>query len=191
MICFTNSTVVAQHPATAPSTTVPSATRDDIMSMFATMNLEAQTRQVMEQVMQQMRTMNREQIKKRRPEVTEEELARIDKESEEVAKGFPVNEMLEDMVPVYQKHLNKMDVDAIIAFYSSPTGKKMLREMPAMMSEGMQAAYPRMQRHLDAIMKRMDEKEPTQSDATGPGATVRAKVGLFDTLSDGCYRQEV
>ena len=40
-----------------------------------------------------------------------------------------------DMVPVYQKHLSKSDVEEMIKFYSTPTGQKILREMPAMTAE--------------------------------------------------------
>jgi len=145
---------VAQRP---PTSDTP-ATKDDILRLFRVMDTQAQVRQVMEQVMQQMRTLNREQLKKRRPDISEDELARMDKESEEIANNFPVDEIMEDMIPVYQKHLTKKDVDAMIAFYSSPTGKKLLREMPAISAEGMQAVYPRMQKNLDAILRRIDEQ---------------------------------
>jgi len=45
--------------------------------------------------------------------------------------------MLDDMIPVYQRHLTKQDVDSMLAFYNTPTGQKLLREQPAMMAEGM------------------------------------------------------
>jgi hypothetical protein len=155
LLCLLAGAVFAQQ---TPTRDVP-ASKEDILRLFAVMNVQDQVRQTMDQIMQQMRAMNREQVKKRHPDITEEELAKMDQESEEMAKSFPVAELMDDMVPVYQKHLSKADVAAIIAFYSSPTGKKMLREMPAMMTEGMQAAYPRIQRSLDAIMKRMDANQ--------------------------------
>jgi uncharacterized protein len=145
---------LAQQPDTP-------ATKDDILKLFRIMDTQDQMRQVMQQVIQEMAEMNREQLKKRPSGVTEDDLAQMDREFKEVAKTYPVDQLMEDMVPVYQKHLTKADVDAMIAFYSSPTGKKLLHEMPAMTSEGIQAAYPRMQKNLDAIMKRMDEKPPS------------------------------
>ena len=33
-------------------------------------------------------------------------------------------------------------MDALIGFYSTPTGQKMLQELPAVMSEGMEAMMP-------------------------------------------------
>ena len=155
LLCLLAGAAFAQQ---TPTRDVP-ASKEDILRLFAVMNVQDQVRQTMDQIMQQMRAMNREQVKKRHPDITEEELAKMDQESEEMAKSFPVAELMDDMVPVYQKHLSKANVAAIIAFYSSPTGKKMLREMPAMMTEGMQAAYPRIQRNLDAIMKRMDANQ--------------------------------
>lgn len=145
--------------ARTPSKTATPATQADILRLFKVLNVQDQVRQTVDQIMRQMRTMNREELKKRRPEITEKQLAKMDHDSEEIARSFPVNDLMNDMVPVYQKHLTTADVNAIIAFYASPTGKKMLREMPAMMTEGMQAAYPRIQQNLDEIMKRIDEKQ--------------------------------
>jgi hypothetical protein len=147
-----------------PLTDSPS-TKDEILNLFRVMDTQAQVRQIMEQVMQQMRTINREQMKRRHPQITEADLARMDRESDEIAKTFPVDELIDDMVPVYQKHLTKRDVNAMIAFYSSPTGKKLLREMPAISAEGLQAVYPRMQENLDAILRRLDEQENQQKPA--------------------------
>jgi uncharacterized protein len=163
MVLLPLSIVLAQSP-----TTDPPATKADILRLFRVMDTQTQVRQVMEQVMQQMRALNREQLKKRRPDIPEDELARMDKESEEIAKSFPVDEIMEDMIPVYQKHLTKGDVDAMIAFYSSPTGKKLLHEMPAISAEGMQAVYPRMQKNLDAILRRLDEQANPPKPAPPP-----------------------
>jgi uncharacterized protein len=153
VVCLLTAAVLAQQPDTP-------ATKDDILKLFRVMDTQDQMRQVMQQVIGQMAEMNHEALKKRPSGVTEDDLAQMDREFKEVAKSYPVEQLMEDMVPVYQKHLTKADVDAMIAFYSSPTGKKLLHEMPAMTSEGIQAAYPRMQKNLDAIMKHMDERPP-------------------------------
>jgi hypothetical protein len=58
-----------------------------------------------------------------------------------------IDEMLQAMVPVYQRHLTHSDVRAIIEFYSSPTGQKLIKETPMMMAEGMQSVQPILQKH--------------------------------------------
>lgn len=44
------------------------------------------------------------------------------------------------MIPAYQKHLTKGDGHALTAFYSAATGQKILKEMPALTAEAMQAS---------------------------------------------------
>ena len=66
--------------------------------------------------------------------------------------------MLSDMVPVYQRHFTKSDIDALTAFYSSQPGQKFLHEMPAVTAETMRAVYPRIQAEVDAALKRAEEK---------------------------------
>lgn len=73
-------------------------------------------------------------------------------------KDMPWDEMMEAMVPAYQKHFTKGDIDALISFYSSPTGQKMLREMPEIMADAMQAVMPIMRRHMDAVNKNLREQ---------------------------------
>jgi len=58
-----------------------------------------------------------------------------------------IDEMLEAMVPVYQRHLTHADIRMIIDFYNTPTGQKMIKETPTMMAEGMQAVQPILQKH--------------------------------------------
>ena len=141
----------------ADSASAAPATRDDILKLFDTMHIRDQMRLVMDSVAKQQREMIREGLKKRAPQMTEQDLGRLDQFTSDILKDFPVDGMLDDMIPVYQKHLNKADVDAMNAFYQSPTGQKMLREMPAMTAESMQASSPRIQAMMDKVMERAEQ----------------------------------
>jgi hypothetical protein len=143
---------------TTVSITPDAASKEDVKKLFEVMASREQMGQMMQQLFAQMRTLNREQIKKRRPDVTEGELARMDRESEDLIKNFPMDEMLNDMVPVYQRHFTKSEVDALTAFYSSPPGQKFLHEMPAVTAETMRAVYPRIEQQVDAALKRAEQK---------------------------------
>jgi hypothetical protein len=113
---------------------------------------------MMQGAYQQMRAMQREEIKKEQPDVTGEDIAKVDAISEEVLKELSIEGLLDDMVPVYQKHLTKADVDAMVAFYSTATGQKILKEMPAIMSEGMQAMQPRLRKMVDDASAEMEKR---------------------------------
>jgi uncharacterized protein len=134
------------------------ASREDVKKLFDVMASRQQMAQMMQQVYAQMRRMNRDELKKKHPDVTEAELASMDRRSEEFIKNFPLDEMLNDMVPIYQKHFTKSEIDALSAFYSSPAGQKFLHEMPAVTAETMRAVYPKIEEEVDAALKRAEEK---------------------------------
>ena len=147
-----------------PAAVDASASREDIRRLFDVMHIRDQMKQVMDQVLQQMKSMNHEQIKKHDPQVTDEEIAKLDAMSDQYLKDIPIDGMLDDMVPVYQKHLTKADVDAMVGFYSSPTGQKILTEMPAMTAEGLQAMQPRMRKMMEEASEKMEKMTQQQTE---------------------------
>ncbi len=48
---------------------------------------------------------------------------------------YSTDGMITDMSPIYQRHMNKADVDAYIAFYSSPAGQRMVDVQPVIEKE--------------------------------------------------------
>jgi hypothetical protein len=76
-------------------------------------------------------------------------------------ENMPWDDMMQAMAPVYQKHFTKGDIDNLVAFYSSPTGEKLLREMPSIMSDAMQSMMPVMTKYMDTVkqtlLKETDE----------------------------------
>src|SRR5579863_56709 len=146
---------------TTVSVAPDAASKEDIKKLFDVMLSHDQMTQMMQQLFAQMQNMSREQIKKKHPDITDSELASMDHESQDLIKHFPLEEMLDDMVPVYQKHFTKSDIDAMTAFYSSPAGQKFLHEMPEVTSESMRAVYPRIQEAIDAALKRAQTKTDT------------------------------
>jgi hypothetical protein len=140
------------------------ATGDDVEKLFDVMRVHEQVRAVMESVAKQQRTMMHDMIIKKYPDSSEEDLRGADSSMSDFMKSFPMDAMLDDMIPVYQKHLSRTDVAAMTAFYSSPSGQKLLREMPAMTAESMQAMAPRLQTMMDDLMKRVERKAQEQHD---------------------------
>jgi uncharacterized protein len=144
--------VLAQEPA--PDTP---ATRQDVLQLFSVMQINQQMHTMMDAMMKQQKSLVHDTARRKNPSITQQELNRLDRMMDETVKDFPVEGMLDDMVPVYQKHLSKTDVAAMGTFYSSATGQKLLREMPAMTSEAMQAAYGRLQKQMEIMTERIDE----------------------------------
>ncbi len=73
-------------------------------------------------------------------------------------KAYPPEDMLRDMVPIYQKYLDKSDVEAMIAFYSTPTGQKLLDNQPKIAREFMAVLVPKMQERMQESMQKMQDR---------------------------------
>jgi hypothetical protein len=155
-------TAFAQQPTIADTVpgkdadTVPS--KDDVMRFMDLMHLRAQMEQLLDGMKKGMKAGAEAGFKQKIPDATPEQLAKLDFITEAVFKDFPIDEIIGAMVPIYQKHLTKSDLEAVIAFYSSPVGQKLLKEQPAMMAEGMQAGQDIMMRKLPDIQERLKTK---------------------------------
>jgi uncharacterized protein len=79
---------------------------------------------------------------------------------------MPLDEMIDAMIPIYQRHLTKADVDEMIRFYSSPVGQKLLREQPQILQESMQAGAAVQQKRMDEIKMKIERRVQTIMDAT-------------------------
>ena len=153
-----------------PSTGDSPASREDIQKLFEVMQIHQQMRQVMDAMMKQQSAMMHETLRKRYPQSSSERIARADQLIQETIKEMPMDAMLDDMIPIYQRHFSKTDIDAMSNFYGSQTGQKMMREMPALTTEAMQASYARMQKQMDDMMKRAEQvvKEDQEKQKSAP-----------------------
>jgi hypothetical protein len=77
--------------------------------------------------------------------------------------------MLEAVIPIYQRHFTTEEVDAVIAFQSSPVGKKMIDLQPTMIQETVQALTPLQQRAMPELTRRLNERLQKLM-GTAPGA---------------------
>jgi hypothetical protein len=82
----------------------------------------------------------------------------MDKIMDDMLMGMPFDEMMDAMVPTYQKHFTRGELDALTAFYSSPTGQKILREMPAIMSEAMESMMPIMRKNIERMTEDVQQQ---------------------------------
>jgi len=159
----------------APRAAAPDvpATREDIRRLFDAMHVQEQIRMSMEVMMTQQRRMIAEMMKKRNHRVTRDDVERASESAQEFLKNFPLDEMVEDMIPVYQSHLTREDVNVMAAFYSSPTGQKLLREQPAMAGESMQAVSARVQRAVALAIDQAEQKarEDDEKEKSPPVAS--------------------
>jgi hypothetical protein len=93
-------------------------------------------------------------VPKARPELLEQ----VNSFTDDAFRDFPVDEMIAAIIPIYQRHFTKTDLDTVISFYKSPTGQKFLKERPAMTAESMQAGQDIMLKKLPEILDRLNTR---------------------------------
>jgi hypothetical protein len=102
--------------------------------------------------------MAQEQCAKDRDKLPADCEARLNKFMDDMTKRMPFDEMMQATVPAYQKHFTKGDMDALVAFYSAPTGQKVLKELPSVMAEAMESMMPIMRKTIDAMTERVQQE---------------------------------
>ena len=77
-------------------------------------------------------------LKQARPDIPSPSLDYFRKKFDAgMIKALP--ELLSAQVIIYQRHFTDAEVFDLLAFYSTPTGKKLIETQPILMAEGMQA----------------------------------------------------
>ena len=134
------------------------ATKEDIQKYLDVMHSREMMAKMVDAMSAPMHKMLHEQYLKDKDRLPPDFEERTAKMMDDSMKSFPWDELLDSMVPVYQKHFTKGDVNALIAFYSTPTGQKLLRDMPAIMQEAMESMMPLLQKQMEAMNARMQQE---------------------------------
>src|SRR5712692_8464746 len=133
------------------------ATKQDIERYLEVMHTRDLMKSMMDTMPKQMRQLVHEQLQKT-PNFPPDFEEQMNKKTDEMLKNFPMEEFLQAMVPVYQKHFTKGDIEALVSFYSGPTGQKFLKEIPAITQEAMQASSEVMRKFRDQVMRQVQEE---------------------------------
>jgi uncharacterized protein len=134
------------------------ASKEDIERYLAAVDSKGMMAKMADAMTKPMHQMVHEQYEKNKEKLPPDFEARMNKIMDEYMTSFPWNEILDSMVPVYQKHFTKGDVDSMVAFYQTPTGQKMLREMPEIMSEALQNMMPLIQKNVDKMNRKVQDE---------------------------------
>jgi hypothetical protein len=151
-LAFTSHALAQDAAATAP------ASKEDVERYLQTMHSHDMMQNMIVAMAKPMHQMLHDQFLKQKDKLPADFETRMNKMMDDMMKDMPFDEMMQAMVPSYQKHLTKGDVDSLVAFYSSPTGQKVVRELPAIMGEAMEAMMPIMRRQMDTMNQRVQQE---------------------------------
>lgn len=149
------------------------ATNDDVQQMLTLSGARERVQLLWQNMAQQSASTAAEGYRLKHPDATPLQLRKVAEITGEymqnIIKTFSVDELMDAIVPVYQRHLTHADVQSIIAFYNSESGQKLLKETPAMMTESMQAVDPILRKRLPDIVAAAEKAAEEQTKA-GVGA---------------------
>jgi uncharacterized protein len=158
-----SATSTSALPADAPS-------RDQVMTLMDLLQVRRNMQQMMGGMKEAMKAGALQGLKREVRDPSQKQIDKINVLVEAAFEQMRLDDFIDVMIPVYQRHLSKADIEEMIRFYTSPTGQKLLREQPQMMQESMQAAQAvqeaKMGSILDNIERRMKESADEDSGAT-------------------------
>jgi hypothetical protein len=180
-------------PPAAPTSPAPDAsttsvvppdqqpTKEQLAKLFEVMRIREQT----ESMMKMFPAMIQQQIKQQEQESTAnlpagakptpEQQAALDKLQsryfEKAMSLYTVDEMLGDMAGIYQRHFTREDVDAYIAFYTTPAGQHLLQMTPIIMQEYMPLVMQRVQDRSKDLTADFTKELNGVLNSTPPAAT--------------------
>jgi hypothetical protein len=146
------------------------ASKDDVLLYLRTMRSHDMVVKLMKVQMQSMEQLLRDQMKNKGGAAPTDDDAHVKKAMDDLIKNMPVDEIVEAMVPAYQKHFTHGDIVAMNAFYSSPVGQKVLEELPAVIQEGNQTAMPLLTKYIKNWQERM-QNELGSGKKTAPASS--------------------
>jgi hypothetical protein len=144
-------------PNTAPAQQASApATKEDVQQLFSLMQQREMAGTIVQVMKNQVPALTESVLADEFPEATPQQQAQLKRfvqaETEKMLASMPFDELIQVMIPVYQRHFDHAEMQELIRFYSSPAGKKLLAEMPAIMSEYMEVATPIMQKWMERSM---------------------------------------
>jgi len=83
-------------------------------------------------------------------------------------------ELLSQMIPIYQRHFTAEDVSGLLKFYRSPLGQKVITQMPQTMAEGMKAGQAWGRNRGEAMVRQLQQEGVLGADGRCPAAPARA-----------------
>lgn len=138
---------------------VDQSTRDEVVRFMELMQVRSRMITLMDAVEAQQKRLAEQSFKQANPNATPQQLQQtvqmIDTAMKQMTSDDMVDQMINAIIPIYQRHFSKADLDGLLAFYTSPVGQKFQNEQPAIAQESMQAMGDIISKKLPELTKQM------------------------------------
>ena len=166
MFIFWCGVVAAQQPSTRRKASATSAAQgsvrnqhpstEQVLKLLDLLQIRDSLQFTLDAMKAQMKNGTVENFREKVPSPTADQLRRINAIVDDAFRELSMDDLIHDLVPIYQKHLTRGDVQALVTFYSSPVGQKLRREQPAIMKESMQATSANQQQKMERLLAKVE-----------------------------------
>jgi hypothetical protein len=146
----------AQPATQKKQATSEKASEAQILKLLDMLQIRDNLQITLDAMKTQMQHGSEQMLREKVAHPTEEQIKSVDKIVDEEFAKISMDDLVRDVVPIYQRHLTRSDVAALIAFYSSPVGQKLRREQPAMMKESMEATSAGQREKMEQLLARVE-----------------------------------
>jgi hypothetical protein len=146
----------AQPSSTKKQPASEKATEEQVLKLLDMLQIRDNLQITLDAMRRQMQHGSEEMLREKIAQPTADQIRAVDKIVDEEFAHISMDDLVRDVVPIYQRHLTKSDVAALIAFYSSPVGQKLRREQPAMMRESMEATSAGQREKMEQLLARVE-----------------------------------
>ena len=132
------------------------ATEAQVLKLLDMLQIRDNLKITLDAMKTQMQHGSEQMLKEKIAKPTDAQIKTVNQIVDEEFAKISMDDLVHDVVPIYQRHLTKSDVAALIAFYSSPVGQKLRREQPAMMKESMEATSAGQREKMEQLLARVE-----------------------------------
>jgi len=158
--------LIAPFSPAIAQTQIDAATKQDVEDMLQLTGVRDQMQTVSSAMASQMASLAADRYKLQHPNgdpaAVQKAAMAAAESTQQALQAMPTDELIDTMIPVYQKYLTHSDIKAMNEFYATPTGQKLLKNSSAMTIEVMQAAM--------AVMKKRMPETQVQAEKAGAEA---------------------
>lgn len=142
--------------------------RKKIEHLLDLLNTRALVDQILDQARENMRLAIASTGIQIPPEKLDQMKAGQDRMLAIIKKAMDWNELKADYVTIYANNLTEAEIDAMVAFYSTPEGASVIKKMPTLMTKGNEVAQQRMVKVMPEIQAEAQRLESEMKGAPPP-----------------------
>jgi len=150
---------------------IDAATKEDVEQLLEITGARNNVQLAWTGAAQQAMSMAAELYQRKNPNATPQQIRAAEEFArnfgQRMTKAFPIDELDAAIVPVYQRHYTHSDIQALLDFYKSPLGQRLLKETPLILADSMQALRPLMEKYVSQLEGQAEAAAQAAKQADG------------------------